>query len=248
MCGEHTRHGQELLEHAGSSPRVWGAYDLADAPVIGIRFIPTCVGSIVAGSNSTLFGKVHPHVCGEHAAESPPIAELEGSSPRVWGALRQGATSRHSDGSSPRVWGASRRLRSALKTNRFIPTCVGSISVVNFCAVPNRFIPTCVGSISFPLPSKTQCTVHPHVCGEHHGLDLETISFRGSSPRVWGAFGGGSVSGANSRFIPTCVGSILHVLVFPLRNAVHPHVCGEHGSTEPFGRPAGGSSPRVWGA
>ena len=50
-----------------------------------------------------------------------------------------------------------------------------------------------------------------------------------------------------ARFIPTCVGNIIHRYDSALSLAVHPHVCGEHNTLlfELFHFL--GSSPRVWG-
>ena len=46
---------------------------------------------------------------------------------------------------------------------------------------------------------------------------------------------------------PACAGNILTHHVLPRLYAVHPRVCGEHGTGRPSGVPRGGSSPRVRG-
>ncbi len=80
-----------------------------------------------------------------------------------------------------------------------------------------------------PFNSTAICTsVHPHVCGEHPKRRDKDVELFGSSPRVWGTCPREARADVARRFIPTCVGNI-GLAVYPaLRNAVHPHVCGEH--------------------
>ena len=105
VCGEHGRLDQDTmrnigssprvwgtcLEHGGqldaggSSPRVWGTSDIRQSYFGSIRFIPTCVGNMVASSGLERNHAVHPHVCGEHAEQSHFSRCSSGSSPRVWG-------------------------------------------------------------------------------------------------------------------------------------------------------------------
>ncbi len=111
----------------GSSPRVWGTCARAcssspRAPVhphvcgehvrpiaflVGRdRFIPTCVGNMLAFFHPKMTQSVHPHVCGEHVCL--PLTALMPSPvhPHVCGEhcwnIMQAA---ESIGSSPRVWG-----------------------------------------------------------------------------------------------------------------------------------------------
>jgi len=91
-------------------------------------------------------------------------------------------------GSSPRAWGASDLRRSASTSMRFIPTCVGSICM-----------------IAWRVRRKT---VHPHVRGEHTKPNPHAGRACGSSPRAWGACDTLQFGAGNTRFIPTCVGSI----------------------------------------
>ncbi len=46
VCGEHLFYCSCDSKRAGSSPRVWGTFELASEGGIQIRFIPTCVGNI----------------------------------------------------------------------------------------------------------------------------------------------------------------------------------------------------------
>ena len=90
MCGEHC----------------FGLYQTH----CGKRFIPTCVGNIVADNSPDNLIAVHPHVCGEHRLAFHVTRGFAGSSPRVWGTFR-----------IKRFPGAN---------DRFIPTCVGNIALV----------------------------------------------------------------------------------------------------------------------
>ena len=169
---------------------------------------PTCVGNTCPCSWPRRSGSVHPHVCGEHVCVIPPIMDVAGSSPRVWGTrtrtpARRGAGAVHPhvcgehallggliggrQGSSPRVWGT--------------PAPRGNSSL------PPRFIPTCVGNTAGSLSWARASSVHPHVCGEHGGIRSGGRWLFGSSPRVWGTHGGGLTIPPAGRFIPTCVGN-----------------------------------------
>ncbi len=106
-CGEHVRKSSGLGGVGGSSPRLWGAWQVGEVEVAGERFIPTPVGSIRAGRLRLLRPAVHPHACGEHNGCSAPGVRLNGSSPRLWGA-----------------WVLAALADAA---GRFIPTPVGSI-------------------------------------------------------------------------------------------------------------------------
>ncbi len=69
----------------------------------------------------------------------------------------------------------------------------------------------------------------------------------GSSPRVWGTSTATDRIRGYTRFIPTCVGNIVILLLKIDTNTVHPHVCGEHALFIFRYRGNDGSSPRVWG-
>ena len=130
-------------------------------------------------------------------------------------------------GSSPRVWGTSKNTPGRFPNYRFIPTCVGNIG----------------GTAQRPFSRP----VHPHVCGEHSRTVKRRVDDIGSSPRVWGTLQINIVFSHFQRFIPTCVGNIVFPNAHKLPPAVHPHVCGEHGSMRFSSARMCGSSPRVWG-
>ena len=118
VCGEHFPPPYSASPCFGSSPRVWGTFDIKMPEVKITRFIPTCVGNITCRPAESNPKAVHPHVCGEH--------------PSTHG-NRSGR-----DGSSPRVWGTSPHSHASTETARFIPTCVGNICPVRGF---NRFQP-----------------------------------------------------------------------------------------------------------
>ena len=172
-------------------------------------------------------------------------------------------------GSSPRVWGI---LRNALSQRRAY-----------------RFIPTCVGNTIFPAPKDDLQAVHPHVCGEYVKHYAFLYRLVGSSPRVWGIpmkdaviklflavhphvcgeyLVADEITGAFTRFIPTCVGNTFDNCKDWWDHSVHPHVCGEYVENHNFFytstrfiptcvgntiihlvrvSASNGSSPRVWG-
>ena len=130
-------------------------------------------------------------------------------------------------GSSPRVWGTYGQTTAAPARRRFIPTGVGNMVLIMIIV--------------------RSSLVHPHGCGEHGSKSSLATGDVGSSPRVWGTSHDIRYYHYTIRFIPTGVGNIAGELPRCIKNAVHPHGCGEH-YKQPY--PifvVFGSSPRVWG-
>ncbi len=73
VCGEHLGRLNRFVENVGSSPRVWGTYDVLIEQRLDKRFIPTCVGNMGQTSMPAQFLPVHPHVCGEHLVFREPV-------------------------------------------------------------------------------------------------------------------------------------------------------------------------------
>ena len=130
-------------------------------------------------------------------------------------------------GSSPRVWGIQ-----------------SSLSVV-VCG--SRFIPTRVGNTPARRGGPGRCAVHPHACGEYSKPRPACQAPPGSSPRVWGILGYGTLPGCIDRFIPTRVGNTGAPYMPTGLTAVHPHACGEYVHELVHHHDVVGSSPRVWG-
>jgi len=107
VCGEHIEELNVKACFVGSSPRVWGTYQLFGDWLSMARFIPTCVGNMRDSLKLAIESAVHPHVCGEHHSLIPCFLPRIGSSPRVWGTCFM-------DQENPPV-------------PRFIPTCVGNM-------------------------------------------------------------------------------------------------------------------------
>ena len=84
-CGEYDAACRELMDAAGSSPRVWGIPVSAGTHHTSRRFIPTRVGNTHPAADRFHRSPVHPHACGEYGALSSVKSMAIGSSPRVWG-------------------------------------------------------------------------------------------------------------------------------------------------------------------
>ena len=130
-------------------------------------------------------------------------------------------------GSSPRMRGTVIRQEDVRSGDRFIPTCAGS------CSRRGRW--------------QSSNPVHPHGCGE---LPIEVPKdeqHTGSSPRARGAGVEVHANEVQQRFIPTCAGSRYTSSIRKSRCPVHPHVCGERESCDPWLQGCTGSSPRMRG-
>ena len=167
-CGEHVVREICASASVGSSPRVWGTLLTQPSHLVINRFIPTGVGNTRSASLPAFLPAVHPHGCGEHSSISLKFAINSGSSPRVWGTLKN--------------------FLVLVVLSRFIPTGVGntppSVTLLLLTAVHphgcgehavrwprfllrTRFIPTGVGNTRVLRSEPVAAPVHPHGCGEH---------------------------------------------------------------------------------
>jgi len=188
VCGEHSCLIMMSGFDSGSSPRVWGTYQLTLFFRTQPRFIPTCVGNILDCASAMSYIAVHPHVCGEHYGRAMVQTTYIGSSPRVWGTYL--ITSRHAMlfGFIPTCVGNMCSFRSRTSSRSVHPHVCGehgnNTRRVNISAGSSprvwgtftprylngdslRFIPTCVGNIRPNQATAAPVSVHPHVCGEH---------------------------------------------------------------------------------
>ena len=92
----------------GSSPRVWGQVALVEVWYRNTRIIPTRMGTRRVVYIGKLIGKDHPHAYGDKFSAYYISALLVGSSPRVWGQVKQ--------------------ISAILNTSRIIPTRMGTRS------------------------------------------------------------------------------------------------------------------------
>ena len=171
-------------------------------------------------------------------------------------------------GSSPRVRGTPIRTAAHTIRNRFIPACAGNSQAECGTATPatgssprvrgtlqpgeeiggfERFIPACAGNSIWRTASPPRSAVHPRVCGELRLVRAALFKAAGSSPRVRGTPVDVVEERVYRRFIPACAGNSQRATGRPVRQAVHPRVCGELSSTTAWGTVPDGSSPRVRG-
>ena len=165
VCGEIDSPSISDWYRFGTSPRLWGdsLYHLRN--LYASRYIPTSVGRFLTNSPRQHGITVHPHVCGEIQCVFGLGHRVPGTSPRLWGDFGQ---TRRRDGEfrSLRLWGDWKTDGPARSQGRYIPTSVG-----RFIRVARRF---------------DLNQVHPHVCGEIHGVSRITRFRHGTSPRLWG--------------------------------------------------------------
>ena len=84
-CGDKTAHVNRHIAHLGSSPRVWGQVKPLYLQGLGVRIIPTRVGTSRIQLRHFQLRKDHPHACGDKHPSPRKNLVLLGSSPRVWG-------------------------------------------------------------------------------------------------------------------------------------------------------------------
>ena len=110
-----------------------------------------------------------------------------------------------------------------------------------------RFTPTPVGTMRALRTVSIWRSVHPHACGDNGLLCLAGACLLGSPPRLWGQSLCRERAAPRLRFTPTPVGTIPRVRCRTLRISVHPHACGDNGSSPLVVLIADGSPPRLWG-
>ncbi len=228
-CGEYVLISIDGSEYLGSSPRVWGIRP--GSPILSARiwFIPTRVGNTPC------------HASVWHDAS--------GSSPRVWGILSVCAILVFSAARFiPTRVGNTRHFLIQTKPVAVHPHACGEYQIFPALrAVGGRFIPTRVGNTLPRMVCNSVRTVHPHACGEYAVACGLSQPRRGSSPRVWGIQSAPKPGIMTRRFIPTRVGNTHPKRIKKSRPTVHPHACGEYGSSAGSNPGYYGSSPRVWG-
>ncbi len=227
-----------------------------------------CVGFILSRPLRSTDRSVHPHVRGVYTFKADGHTVHDGSSPRAWGlffvqscnafqfrfiptcvgfmsparrsyayfsvhphvrGVYSSATQSFLDfnGSSPRAWGLCVHAQPDPASSRFIPTCVGFIRIYG--------------------RKKARKPVHPHVRGVYGIVYPAVVRLDGSSPRAWGLYKHPLPYHVGDRFIPTCVGFMVCVVVTVSVVTVHPHVRGVYSKRMLLLLIVCGSSPRAWG-
>ncbi len=267
-CGEYEIVNTMLRELNGSSPRVWGIpLDLFETD-LPRRFIPTGVGNTSIVMYFLRPQTVHPHGCGEYQRRRIAFTIQHGSSPRVWGILRNntrnflhwrfiptGVGNTTPDREPMRAYavhphGCGEYNRSSLRRPEIYgssPRVWGIQKLQRLPRFPDRFIPTGVGNTSPRTHPQIRQTVHPHGCGEYMTRTVAGSVRTGSSPRVWGIQLVRRLEHLTPRFIPTGVGNTHSLCTNDCICPVHPHGCGEYQLITVFPSSDTGSSPRVWG-
>ena len=172
--------------------------------------------------------RAHPHGCGEHKGFPVDALYGPGSSPRVWGTrltMEPGGTLH---GLIPTGVGNTARDYPTRYRNVAHPhgcgehdcqpasigACLGSSPRVwgtqpieNVGLTESGLIPTGVGNTRRSWRRLSRRRAHPHGCGEHGTRRLNSPTFLGSSPRVWGTRSITHVAVRSRGLIPTGVGN-----------------------------------------
>ncbi len=254
VCGEHSLDRPDVLNQSGSSPRVRGTRRWRGAGPLRGRFIPACAGNTYRRRTVARIPAVHPRVCGEHSSLEERAFTATGSSPRVRGTPYNTAAVKHDRTVHPRVCGEHRGgAVERAPVDGSSPRVRGTQLRSRPRRVSVRFIPACAGNTRSPDTLPSGQSVHPRVCGEHlDGLDTQALAARfipacagntstsprcrkldnGSSPRVRGTPVRDFDALSAARFIPACAGNTRPCGICRPSTAVHPRVCGEHGTPQ----------------
>ena len=111
-CGDKLKPPWKPVQVEGSSPRVWGQGQCSCRRRYGHRIIPTRVGTSLTSMSVPRVQRDHPHACGDKYR---------------WPSDRSCGT-----GSSPRVWGQVRDEFAQQERRRIIPTRVGTRALQDF--------------------------------------------------------------------------------------------------------------------
>ena len=252
----------------GSPPHAWGQLHLFDDVFDLAWFTPTCVGTIFSPRPPCPPAPVHPHMRGDNGPPVPrsPVRTVH---PHMRGDNhnRPVQICCHS-GSPPHAWGQC--LVCLLNTGefRFTPTCVGTIYGLGLLAMPVsvhphmrgdnvdcavviahkvRFTPTCVGTIIPRLALPIVRPVHPHMRGDNLTLLPIPRPGAGSPPHAWGQYDLFHRHRFRVRFTPTCVGTMVRLLLLLVLSAVHPHMRGDNYGRRSRFHTTDGSPPHAWG-
>ena len=188
MCGEHlAQNGTQGLQ-TGSSPHVRGALVLLSAAGELDGIIPACAGSTRSRCSTSISGRDHPRMCGEHGVGGAYAECSRGSSPHVRGALGPRRCSHTGVGIIPACAGSTKRTELSLLRSGDHPRMCGEHNIVfvpynlyrgsspHVRGAPVRFrgrrprsgiIPACAGSTHMELWNKARVRDHPRMCGEH---------------------------------------------------------------------------------
>ena len=123
----------------------------------------------------------------------------------------------------------------------------GTLQIARSLSPGGGLIPTYAGNTGGTAISSYLHWAHPHVCGEHAAACVMCLYAAGSSPRMRGTPQGTRNDAHHLGLIPTYAGNTRPVPQWFSLSWAHPHVCGEHTSTNSFLSCTTGSSPRMRG-
>ena len=207
-CGEHPAVDRATRPRIGSSPRMRGARHGEGQTGLSAGIIPADAGSTGVKNAWSGIGEDHPRGCGEHSTASKLIP-AGGDHPRGCGEHELTKPAEFAEmGSSPRMRGAQIRTITGRPQQRIIPADAGSTAIRNVTFVHTQD--------------------HPRGCGEHIRKDLQTVSDRGSSPRMRGALLQSNKCVTGKGIIPADAGSTPTFSVACASSGDHPRGCGEH--------------------
>ena len=110
-----------------------------------------------------------------------------------------------------------------------------------------RIIPAYAGNTITPVRHTDLIRDHPRVCGEHERMRNLKTANAGSSPRMRGTPGMGSILGGEAGIIPAYAGNTELPACITMVSGDHPRVCGEHTLNALAVLVGAGSSPRMRG-
>ena len=192
---------------------------------------PTHVGATTAGGSGDGHGAVHPHACGDDAAEATSAGATDGSPPRMWGRRDPLLRERGWCGRvHPHACGGRRLSGVLLATGTGSPTHSGDERRTEATrpVEPRDFTPTHVGTTSDSSRPPAFRPVHPPT----HVGTTRTSEHLPGRPR---------------RFTPTHVGTTAWERADGVTVSVHPHACGDDVRPRSRARCSNGSPPRMWG-
>ena len=256
------------MTRAGSSPRVRGKVVVVRHWFSFRGIIPAGAGKSDGGIFVGHFEGDHPRGCGEKNDRRPPLAEREGSSPRVRGKGALGRRTGRHPGIIPAGAGKSKTVpanplntedhprgcgeKSSSATPRSLPRgssprVRGKAEDCTTCFKGTGIIPAGAGKRNPENCEHSSSGDHPRGCGEKRMVGSSSRSSEGSSPRVRGKVPSPSPPSPSGSIIPAGAGKSAGERQAEALFRDHPRGCGEKQDARfrPFQRL--GSSPRVRG-
>jgi len=248
-CGDNTKPPIWPGPEPGQSPQVWGQPDLRASLWLAWRSMPTGVGTTGSPVPSLRSRSVHPHRCGDNHIVLPPIRELDGPSPQVWGQPQLDLGRPRGRRSIPTGVGTTTGVAVPeasptvhphrcgdnqgnvpvnCTTNGPSPQVWGQHLKNPIQRFTRRSIPTGVGTTTETNTSRGGEPVHPHRCGDNKSSQSNRGVLAGPSPQVWGQRAERTARHRAVRSIPTGVGTTAPYRCTRCRRPVHPHRCGDN--------------------